>query len=728
MVSNVLHQDLEHIHGTDDLESNGPKMAASLQVGVYILSISGTLCLGSARATKKQGRKQGLDQTPWALMTFSDSVPSKSLESGGIANLAIIHGEVVIVEEGEMSYPRGCRGCRVKGWEDTRELYLGFVGREKWLWTLITRVAKILDEVHLEVCNYWETHLLVGHQKGRKALRYPVRKLNILLCLAVLPDENQILLKVPRKDNMYSFDMKNIVLKESLTCLVAKATLDESMLCHRRLGHINFKNINKLVKDNLKQFLLLLCTSRVLVVKPHNKTPYELFRGFKPALSFMRPFGYHVTILNTLDSLGKFDGKSDEGFFVGYSLSSKAFRVYNTRTKRVEENLHIGFLENKPMIEGTGPKWLFDIDSLTQSINYVPKDPPYFDSSTKNVENGEPKTADDTQKQDEDGLIYENAKQKGFQFDSSSKDVNAVGQQVNTTSLDLNTGCLELNAVGPSVSIASPNEEDNTKEEPEVDLGNITNSYIVPTTPNTRIHKDHLIDNVIGDVQSAFLYGTIEEKVYVTQPLGLKDPDHPDKVYKVVKALYGLHQAPRACTQKEDGNIYLVRTYMLAAEILKKFNYSDVKSASTPVDLEKPLVKDGDADDVDYVHVLDFKFHPKDFTFSCSISGIFRYLKGKPTLGLWYSRDSPFELVAYTDSDYAGATLDRKSTTRGCQFLGNRLISWQCKKQTVVATSTTEAEYVAAASCCGQVLWIQNQLLDYGYNFMNTVINIDNNQ
>ncbi|GJT24710.1 hypothetical protein Tco_0894647 [Tanacetum coccineum] len=93
---------------------------------------------------------------------------------------------------------------------------------------------------------------------------------------------------------------------------------------------------------------------------------------------------------------------------------------------------------------------------------------------------------------------------------------------------------------------------------------------------------------------------------------------------------------------------------------------------------------------------------------------------------LWYSKDSPLELVSYTDSDYAGATLDRKSTTKGCQFLGNRLISWQCKKQTVVATSTTEAEYVAAANCCGQVLWIQNQLLDYGYNFMSTIIYIDN--
>ncbi|GJV36769.1 putative ribonuclease H-like domain-containing protein [Tanacetum coccineum] len=85
-----------------------------------------------------------------------------------------------------------------------------------------------------------------------------------------------------------------------------------------------------------------------------------------------------------------------------------------------------------------------------------------------------------------------------------------------------------------------------------------------------------------------------------------------------------------------------------------------------------------------------------------------------------------FELEAYSDSDYAGSHGDRKSTTGGCQFLGRRLISWQCKKQTIVATSSTEAEYVAAASCCAQVLWIQNQLLDYGFNFMNTKIFIDN--
>ncbi|GJY93229.1 putative ribonuclease H-like domain-containing protein [Tanacetum coccineum] len=100
--------------------------------------------------------------------------------------------------------------------------------------------------------------------------------------------------------------------------------------------------------------------------------------------------------------------------------------------------------------------------------------------------------------------------------------------------------------------------------------------------------------------------------------------------------------------------------------------------------------------------------------------------KGKTFTGLCNPRESSFDLESYSDSDYAGANLDRKSITGGCQFLGRRLITWQCKKQTIMATSTTEAEYVAAASCCGQVLWIQNQMLDFGFNFMNTKIYIDN--
>ncbi|GKA06837.1 ribonuclease H-like domain-containing protein [Tanacetum coccineum] len=112
--------------------------------------------------------------------------------------------------------------------------------------------------------------------------------------------------------------------------------------------------------------------NRVLVVKPHNKTPYELFHGRTPTLSFMRPFGCLATIINTIDHLGKFDDKADKGFFVGYSLNSKAFKVFNSRTRIVEENLHIRFSENTPNVVGSRPDWLFDIDALTRIMNYEP--------------------------------------------------------------------------------------------------------------------------------------------------------------------------------------------------------------------------------------------------------------------------------------------------------------------------------------------------------------------
>nr|GEW84291.1 ribonuclease H-like domain-containing protein [Tanacetum cinerariifolium] len=183
-----------------------------------------------------------------------------------------------------------------------------------------------------------------------------------------LPDENQVLLRVPRENNMYNVDLKNIVPSGDLTCLFAKPALDESNLWHRRLGHINFKTMNKLVKVNAACYV----QNRVLVTKPYNKTPYELLLGRTPSIGCMRPFGYLVTILNTLDPLGKFDGKADEGFLVGYSISSKALRVFNSRTRIVQETLHINFLENKPNVTGSGPTWLFYIDTLTMSMNYQP--------------------------------------------------------------------------------------------------------------------------------------------------------------------------------------------------------------------------------------------------------------------------------------------------------------------------------------------------------------------
>ncbi|GKC85052.1 putative ribonuclease H-like domain-containing protein, partial [Tanacetum coccineum] len=246
------------------------------------------------------------------------------------------------------------------------------------------------------------------------------------------------------------------------------------------------------------------------------------------------------------------------------------------------------------------------------------------------------------------------------------------------------------------------------------------------------------------DVKSAFLYGTIEEEVYVCQPPSFEDPQFPDKVYKVEKALYGLHQAHRAWLaghERDDGIFISQDKYM--ADILKKFDFSSVKTTSTLIETNKALLKDEEAEDVD-VHIyrsmigslmyLTASRHDIMFAvFACArfqvtpkvsylhtMKRIFRYLKVQPKLGLWYPRDSPFDLEAFLDSDYARASLDRKSTTGGCQFLGKRLISWQCKKQIVVANSTTKAKYVAVANCCGQGNWSIKRLLQFAkiYNII----------
>ncbi|GJT31566.1 hypothetical protein Tco_0921985 [Tanacetum coccineum] len=199
----------------------------------------------------------------------------------------------------------------------------------------------------------------------------------------------------------------------------------------------------------------------------------------------------------------------------------------------------------------------------------------------------------------------------------------------------------------------------------------------------------------------------------------------------------------------ERVQLLMQRCYKYVKDMLTKFDMESVRTATTPYEAAKTKLKD-ETDPPVNVHLyrsmigslMYLTASRPDIMFAVSacsrhqvtpltshlnaVKKIFKYLKGQPKLGLWYPKDSPFQLEAYSDSDYAGSHGDRKSTTGGCQFLGRRLISWQCKKQTIVATSSTEAEYVAAASCCAQVLWIQNQLLDYGFNFMNTKIFIDN--
>ncbi|GJR17436.1 putative ribonuclease H-like domain-containing protein [Tanacetum coccineum] len=511
---------------------------------------------------------------------------------------------------------------------------------------------------------------------------------------------------------------------------------------------------------------------RVLATKPHNRTPYEFFLGRKPALRFMRPFGYPVTFLN-IDHLGKFDGKADEGFFVGYSINSKAFRVFNSRTMIVEENLHVQFSENTPNIAGSKdrmeivpgkdyillPLWLADLP-LSQNSKSSP------DAGFKPSGDNENKVTKEPGKEGGDPSNKNNSVNSTNNINTAS-DGNSTNN-VNTVSSTVNTAGIEVNTVSSNTSIELPNDlnmpeledivysDDYEDVGVEADMKNLNIFMPISPIPTTRIHKDHPFEQIIRDlnsapqtrrmtknleeheepkkmdVKSAFLYGKIEEEVYVCQPPGFEDPYFPDKMISYL-ALQRSHYAQSfekmmhkkfqmssmgeltfflglQVKQKEDR--FFISQEKYVTEILKKFGFTDVKTTSTPIETQKPLLKDENGKEED-VHL--YRSMIGSLMYLTSSRPDIIYLKGQPKLGLWYPKDSPFDLVAYTGSDYAGVSLDRESTTGGCQFLGYRLISWQCKKQTVVANSTTEAEYIVASSCYGQVLWIQNQLLDYGY-------------
>ncbi|GJY15673.1 putative ribonuclease H-like domain-containing protein [Tanacetum coccineum] len=535
----------------------------------------------------------------------------------------------------------------------------------------------------------------------------------------------------------------------------------------------------------------VLKENRVLVTKPYNKTPYELLHGRTPSISFMRPFRCLVTILNTLDPLGKFDRKANEGFLVGYSINSKAFRVFNTRTRKVEENLHITFLENKPNVAGSGPDWLFDIDLLTNSMNYelvtignqtnrnagikdnvdaIPTQqyfllPLLYDSpqsskdtiaddagkktnekpANKGERNGQEKEGGASNKEGDqnvqdfraelDNLLVQ--QKEGYATSTNrvstiSPFVSAARQSFDYAD-DLPTDPLmpDLEATADLLNInIFSGAYDDEDEGVEADLNNLETTMNVSHIPTTRIHKDHPKDQIIGDinsatqtrrmtkiseehalkviqalddpswieamqeellqfklqkvwtlvdlpngkraigtkwvfrnkkdergivvrnkarlvaqgytqeegidydevfapvarieairlflayasfmgfivyqmdVKSAFLYGTIEEEVYVCQPPGFEDPQFPDKVYKVEKALYGLHQAPKAWYET------------LSTYLLENVN-----------------------------------------------------------MGLWYTKDSGFKLTRFSDADYAGYKDTFKSTSGGAQFLGEKLVS-----------------------------------------------------
>nr|GEV20015.1 putative ribonuclease H-like domain-containing protein [Tanacetum cinerariifolium] len=781
-----------------------------------------------------------------------------------------------------------------------------------------------------------------------------------------LPDDSMVVLKVPRKHNLYTINLNNLYPKGNLACLLAHASFDKSVKWHRRMGHVNYKNMNGLVKGNLvrglppkpfkndhtcvacckgkqhkasykainavsfiseplkllhmnlfgptsirsidhkyyclvitddysrfcwvfflehkdetyhilKNFINLVenqlnkkreysnartphqnrvaerknrtlietartiladsklptmfwteavrtacyVLNKVSVTSPHNKTPYALLIGSIPYVSHFKPFGCHVTILNTSDHLGKFDGKADEGYIVGYSISNKAYRVYNVPNKRVEETMNLRFLEEKPNVQGLGHEWYFDLDYLTDTLGTQDADsdsdcdeqviivPSYLSHS---ILRSEPKDTsgnevDDSPLHSANKIFQKELARLKGQAQQATSDAESLGLgiPVPTSNIPVPAGVTMVSTNDVPVHTRSStdsffDDEPTTRFPCPSDLGN--------HDPSPGIFSSSSYDDAFGTALNN-VASTMEARLVAQGHRQEEGIDYDEvfalvariEVYKVVKALYGLHQAPRAWyatlstfllkhgyrrgiinktlfLKKNNRDIILVQVYVddiifgstkkawcdefealmkrefqmsamgeltfflglqvqqrpngifvnqdkYVQEILNKFDLASVKMETTPYEAPKPKSKNEYDIDVN-VHLyrsmigslMYLTASRPDIMFAVSacsrnqvtpitlnleaVKKIFMYLKGQPKLGLWYPKESPLVLEAYSDNDYAGANNDRKSTTGGCQFMGRRFISWQCKKQTIVAISSTEAEYVAAANCYGQ--------------------------
>ncbi|KAI3695317.1 hypothetical protein L1987_78312 [Smallanthus sonchifolius] len=592
--------------------------------------------------------------------------------------------------------------------------------------------------------------------------------------------------------------------------------------------------------------------NRVLVVKSHNKTCYEFINNRPPNLDYLVPFGSPCSLLlQYKDRKYKFHAKAVEGIFLGYAANSPCKRVYNIGTRIVEEWFEVDCSKHNIPPEPTGPAWGFDYDALFKSFNlpdlsaddvanvydfFNGSDDPNF-STRANVP-----------------IVTPDSNVASASGTHDSEDVEVVHVGGNDAPANPNTS-VGNEATADPINIESSSSRSQNMGELST---NLETNLQEPLIPETRVHKNHPIDNIIGDphvsvqtrhrtiaennslyaeildtgimetclhdafvsqwvfkcktndrhivvknkerlvvqgfyqqegldytevyapvarleairlflaytsfvgfkvyqldVKSAFLYGKVHEEVYVTQPPVFEDPHNINKVYKLDKALYGLHQAPRAWYetlskhllsngfdrgkidstlfirnaggdillvqgQREDG-IYL-HQIKYVQDILSKYKLNDSSTYGTPIPVNHGLHPDKDGKDVDYKlyrgmigSIMYLTASRPDIMFDvclCSrfqsqpneshmiaVKRIFRYLKGKPRLGLWYSKQQSFDLKAYTDSDYGGCNLDRKSTS----------------------------QYIAAASSCSQILWIQQQLRDYGLNFTGTPLFIDNN-
>ncbi|GJV35661.1 retrovirus-related pol polyprotein from transposon TNT 1-94 [Tanacetum coccineum] len=604
--------------------------------------------------------------------------------------------------------------------------------------------------------------------------------------------------------------------------------------------------------------------NRVCIRRILGKTPYELLRGRKPNLNYFRVFESKCFILNTKDYLTKFDPKSYEGVFLGYSQNSKAYIILNKQTMKVRESLNLTFDETPPPPK-TSPlendelvkKEAIDV-SKTKPIDNDLKDISLENNQIINIKESKTHPLENvignlnqrtlrSQAQDISSFFCFISTIEPKNINETLKDKNwvmAMQDELNQFKIndiwELVLNPIDMTIIGTKWVYRNKLDENGvvTRNKARLVAQGYNQQegidYDETYAPVARLESIRILlayacalDFKLYqiDVKSAFLNGFINEEIYVAQPSGFIDFAKPNYVYRLKKTLYGLKQAPKAWydrlkaflikhdysmgmvdntlfTKKKDSNLIIVQIYVddiifgstcqemcddfakimhdefemsmmgelnfflglqikqlddgiffnqskYIKEMLKKFGLEDSKPMKTPMSTETKLTRDEEGESVDNTKyrgmigsLLYLTASRPDIMFSVclcarfqedpktshleAVKRIFRYIKGTTHLGLWYPKGSGIETIVYADSDHAGDYVDRKSTSGVCTFMGCCLTSWFSKKQTALAISTTEAEYVSAGKACQQALWMKQALVDYGVRLDDIPIMCDN--
>ncbi|GJX58107.1 retrovirus-related pol polyprotein from transposon TNT 1-94 [Tanacetum coccineum] len=391
---------------------------------------------------------------------------------------------------------------------------------------------------------------------------------------------------------------------------------------------------------------------RSLIISKHKKTPYHIINDRKPTLKHLHIFRCTCYITRYGENLNKMKEKGDPCILVGYSTQSKGYKVCNKRTKLIIESIHINFDELKEMTMAS------DYDNFGPEL--VDKT---FGKTVINLK-----------------WLWKNKKDKDNTVIHNKARIVAKGykQEEGIDFIESFALVAPLEAVWIFVA------------------------YVV--------HKSFPIYQM--EVKMAFLYGKLKEEIYVNQPDGFVDPDHPKKVYRLRNALYGLKKDPRAW-YKELLTFLMSKGFTKGLQIHQSPQSIFINQAKLEWNTGRPTryrsmigslmyLNSSRPDLVQAVcYCARYQARPTEKHLK-EVKMIFWYLKGTINMGLWYSKDSGFELTALLDVDHAGCIDTRKSTSGGIQFVGEKLVSWMSKKQDYTAMSTAKAEYMVLSASCAQ--------------------------